>query len=145
MERLFLGEGCGLAWVRSTRMAYESRARVTDRARLICIKTNPVDRLPSLQPSIRCNTITTATIIGGTDRGPASVNKSANISSGNNRPHFRCNNPSIKCSAIRGWQKAVVERNRSAWFGVSPNVTHQFSRRHQPAPWTATPRKTPAT
>jgi hypothetical protein len=33
-------------------------------------------------PSIRCRTITTATIIGGTERRPTSVNKSTNISSG---------------------------------------------------------------
>jgi hypothetical protein len=44
----------------------------------------------SLQPSIRCSTITTATITGGTDRRPASSNRSANISSGNKVKHSRC-------------------------------------------------------
>ena len=47
----------------------------------------------SEQPSIRCSIITTATIIGGTDRRPASSNKSANISSGNSRKHSRCKIP----------------------------------------------------
>jgi hypothetical protein len=42
---------------------------------------------------MRCNTITTATIIGGTDRRPRSQNTSANISSGNNLKHSRCNSP----------------------------------------------------
>ena len=42
---------------------------------------------------MRCNTITTATIIGGTDRRPTSPNRSANISSGNNPKHSRCSNP----------------------------------------------------
>jgi len=41
-------------------------------------------------PSMRCSTITTDTIIGGTDRRPISVNRSANISSGNNAKHSRC-------------------------------------------------------
>ncbi len=47
----------------------------------------------SEQPSNRCNTITTATIIGGTQLRPESANRSANISSGNSRKHSRCNNP----------------------------------------------------
>jgi hypothetical protein len=47
----------------------------------------------SESPSIRCSTITTATIIGGTERRPTSVNKSANISSGNNSKHSRCSTP----------------------------------------------------
>jgi len=44
-------------------------------------------------PSIRCNTITTDTIIGGTERRPTSANKSANISSGNRLKHSRCSTP----------------------------------------------------
>jgi len=48
-------------------------------------KANRSTASRSLQPSIRCNTITTATIIGGTERRPTSVNRSANISSPNNR------------------------------------------------------------
>src|SRR6185369_16309526 len=45
----------------------------------------------SERPSIRCSTITTATIIGGTLRRPTSVNKSVNISSENKLTHSRCN------------------------------------------------------
>jgi len=37
--------------------------------------------------------MTTATIIGGTDRRPTSSNKSANISSGNSAKHSRCKIP----------------------------------------------------
>jgi len=37
--------------------------------------------------------MTTATIIGGTDRRPTSSNKSANISSANSRKHSRCKIP----------------------------------------------------
>ena len=47
----------------------------------------------SESPSIRCSTITTATIIGGTERRPTTVNKSANISSGNRLKHSRCSTP----------------------------------------------------
>jgi hypothetical protein len=54
------------------------------------IEGEPVDGLRSLQPSTRCNTITTATIIGGTLRRPTSVNRSANISSGNKVKHSWC-------------------------------------------------------
>jgi len=43
------------------------------------------------KPSTRCNTITVATIIGGTHRRPTSVNKSANNESGNNPNPSRCN------------------------------------------------------
>ena len=37
--------------------------------------------------------VTTATIIGGTLRRPTSVNRSANIPSGNSRKHSRCKMP----------------------------------------------------
>ena len=57
------------------------------------VEREPLHRLPIRQPSIRCSTITTATIIGGTLRRPTSVNKSANISSGNKSKHSRCNTP----------------------------------------------------
>ena len=56
-------------------------------------KANRSTASRSEQPSIRCNTITIATIIGGTLRRPTSVNKSANISSGNKLKHSRCSTP----------------------------------------------------
>jgi len=37
---------------------------------------------------MRCNTIVTATVIGGTERRPTSVNRSANNSSGNRLKHL---------------------------------------------------------
>jgi hypothetical protein len=57
------------------------------------IEREPVRRLPVAAALIRCSTITTATIIGGTDRRPASSNRSANISSGNSPKHSRCKIP----------------------------------------------------
>ena len=56
-------------------------------------KANRSTASRSEQPSIRCHTITTATSIGGTLRRPTSVNKSANISSGNSAKHSRCSTP----------------------------------------------------
>jgi PPOX class probable F420-dependent enzyme len=52
--------------------------------------TEPFRR--ELLPDARLG-ITTATIIGGTERRPTSVNKSANNSSGNRSMHSRCSTP----------------------------------------------------
>jgi hypothetical protein len=75
----------------------------------------------SEHPSIRCNTITTATIIGGTLRRPTSQNRSENISSGNRSKHSRCNSPKIESGATLPSQKVVVV-NTSAWVGVNPKL-----------------------
>ena len=74
-------------------------------------------------PSSRCNTITTATILGATLRRPTLVNRSANISSGNNRAHSRCKNPYTEPDPTRPPQNSAVEPNRPPCGGANPNVT----------------------
>ena len=61
--------------------------------------TNRSTTTRSLQPSIRCSTITTDTNIGGTLRHPRSVNRSANTSSGNRVRHSPCSTPPTKTTA----------------------------------------------
>jgi hypothetical protein len=81
---------------------HELRARnvgLLECARRLSLSLNTVKRYDRaseperLQPSIRCSTITTATIIGGTDRRPTSSNRPANISSGNKVKHSGCKIP----------------------------------------------------
>lgn len=99
-------------------------------------KVNASTASRSDKPNRRCNTITVATIWGATLRRPRSENKSANISSGNNRCPSRCNTDQIELSATRPSHAAADLRRRSPCFGANPTVIQNAStharERHQP-------------
>jgi len=57
------------------------------------------------------------------------INKSANISSGNNAKHSWCKIPWIEPGATRPSQQAAVEENRSVCLGVRPSVIAHPRRR----------------
>ena len=90
------------------------------------IEGEPVGRLPILNPSSRCSTMTTARIDGGTDRRPVGWNRSANSSGGNSRARSRARNrytdpsgsaashqraPTVGSSGRRSWRPRVTARS----------------------------------
>ena len=75
----------------------------------------------SLHPSIRCSTITTATIIGGTDRLPAPSNRSANISSGNKAKALPVQDP---VNRVRRHPALTVGRRRAEQVSLPRRQAH---------------------